>query len=243
MCNQSQLLEKQAKNGLRKRRIRTTLLVCLSGLLCGTFLFLFYREAALFALLAGGFFGFIISRGLILGLSSERELTKLRRKLSMIPKKSTDKQEKKASSKRKKKVDPVCEESATKAMLDMVVITTVSQPLDATLIQLELDSFGIESKTTGDLTISVDPLLSNAIGGIKVLVSAVNAENASEIIEKHRQAKDQADRVCPECGNKNGIIIKHSVLIVIFLILTIGAGILLYPWFKYKCPKCGNKWK
>ncbi len=46
----------------------------------------------------------------------------------------------------------------------MIVVATVSQPLEATPVQVKLGSFGIESQLNGEMTIAANPLLSNAVG-------------------------------------------------------------------------------
>ena len=132
-------------------------------------------------------------------------------------------------------------------MHEMVAVATVSQPIEAMPIQVELGSFGIESKLNGDLIVAANPLLSNAIGGIQVMVSPADAERAIEILAERRFVEAEAEaeraRTCPNCGNKNGVSIKRPALIGILAVLTLGAFCLLYPWPRYKCPDCRYKWR
>jgi hypothetical protein len=129
----------------------------------------------------------------------------------------------------------------------MVVVATVSQPFEATPIQMKLGSFGIESELNGEMTVAANPFLSNAIGGIQVLVSETDAERATEILAEHRRVEAEVEavraRTCPKCGNTNGVPVKRPVLIAILAVVTLGAFCLLYPWPRYRCQDCRHKWK
>jgi hypothetical protein len=130
---------------------------------------------------------------------------------------------------------------------DMVPVATVSQPMEATPIQIKLGSFGIESELSDNLTVAANPLLSNAVGGIQILVSGAEAERASDILADHRRAEAEAEaeraRTCPKCGNKSGVSVKRPVLVGILGVVTLGAFCLLYPWPRYKCSDCKHKWR
>lgn len=130
---------------------------------------------------------------------------------------------------------------------DRVAVATVSQPMDATLLQLKLGSFGIESELDGDFTVAANPLLSNAIGGIRVVVSTPDAERATRILAEHFQAQAEADaavaRICPKCGGKNGNPVRRPLLLGFLAVLTLGVFCLVYPWPRYRCPDCNHKWR
>jgi hypothetical protein len=138
-------------------------------------------------------------------------------------------------------------EDKMKNIPNMVPVATVSQPMEAMPIQVKLGSFGIEAQLTDNLTVAANPLLSNAIGGIRIFVAAADAVRAAEILTEHRraEAEEQAElaRTCPKCGNKNGVIVKRPVLVGILAAVTLGAFCLLYPWPRYECHECRHKWR
>jgi ribosomal protein S27AE len=127
------------------------------------------------------------------------------------------------------------------------IVAQATQAIEATQIQMQLDACGIDSRLDGEMTVVVDPLLSNAIGGIKVLVSTEDAEQAAEVVADYRQREKEAyeakKRICPTCGDENGHLRKAPVLLGILSILTLGALSLLMSWERYKCPNCGQTWK
>jgi hypothetical protein len=128
----------------------------------------------------------------------------------------------------------------------MVAVATASQPMDATTLQLELGSYGIESELDGEFTIAINPILSNAIGGMKILVSAEDAEQARSILAAHAQAKAEERaakaKTCPKCNHENGEEIRRPSWAGILAVFTLGVFCLLYPWPKYRCPDCHHKW-
>ncbi len=130
--------------------------------------------------------------------------------------------------------------------VEMVAVATASQTMDATMIQVELDSCGIDSQLYSELTVAANPLLSNAVGGIRILVSARDFARASAILAERAQAKMQAAAIvaktCPRCGDENGKARHLPIWVGILMILTLGAYSLLFPFPRYVCPRCKNKW-
>lgn len=70
-------------------------------------------------------------------------------------------------------------------MPDLVNIWSFPYQHQLLIIRGRLESEGIESFTQDETTIQVDPLFSNAIGGIKLLVHAEDAERAIEILAEN----------------------------------------------------------
>jgi hypothetical protein len=61
---------------------------------------------------------------------------------------------------------------------------------------------GIECWLKDENTVTIDPILSNAIGGIKLLVPEENAERAWKIL-KGLEHDYKATISCPKCGSHN----------------------------------------
>jgi len=95
-----------------------------------------------------------------------------------------------------------------------------------------LESEGIEVFLRDDFTVTVDPFLSNAIGGIKLQVKSSQAEEALKILKDidlnsdRPEVEDEimiANRAfiktysyCPKCDSENVFYEKHSFLKSIF---------------------------
>ncbi|MBS3913637.1 MAG: DUF2007 domain-containing protein [Bacteroidetes bacterium] len=75
-------------------------------------------------------------------------------------------------------------------MNDWKVVQTFSYPHEAHLAATLLDSEGIESIVKDELAVQMQPIISNAIGGVKLLVWDNEWEKASEILKKHAKKSD-----------------------------------------------------
>lgn len=106
---------------------------------------------------------------------------------------------------------------------------------DVQIVKGKLESEGIPVFLRDENTLNSDPLISNAIGGVKLLVYASDKDTAINIYNEIRAyAQDDFGKpiVCPNCKaqksepyyNRKGIFYK------------------LFPFFekrKYKCLNCG----
>jgi hypothetical protein len=127
-----------------------------------------------------------------------------------------------------------------------VVVGNAPQPLDATLLQMELEAHGISSIQDGEYTVAVDPLLSNAIGGVRVMVDESDEEAAREVLSefyrKRREDETAQEFICPVCKADDALPVERSF--VFWLLMALSLGVLaLLPWARYECGKCGHRWR
>ena len=129
----------------------------------------------------------------------------------------------------------------------LVYIHRVGQPLEATLIQVELAGHGIDSELDGEHTVLADPLFSQAVGGIQILVHEDQAEQARQLVEAFLAAQDTAKelqyKTCPSCAAEAGEPIKRGLLFGFAVVLTVGIFSMLHPFAKYRCTTCNAKWR
>ncbi len=65
-----------------------------------------------------------------------------------------------------------------------------------------LQEDGINCWLKDENTVTIDPILSNAIGGIKLMVAAAQAERAATILKELEQQYKETI-TCPRCGSHN----------------------------------------
>jgi hypothetical protein len=77
---------------------------------------------------------------------------------------------------------------------DFVEVTRFADPIEATLAKNQLEAAGIKAFLMDDTTVTMDWLLSNAIGGVKVVVAPQDLERAELILfgEEKADPKDLA---------------------------------------------------
>lgn len=84
--------------------------------------------------------------------------------------------------------------------MNLVVVRTFNDFFRANILLTRLRSAGVECYLKDEYTVTVDPFLSNAIGGIKLVV---RKENYDEVMKILSEFDDDYRRsaVCPKCGS------------------------------------------
>lgn len=113
---------------------------------------------------------------------------------------------------------------------------------EAMIIKGRLESEGIEVFLTDNLTIDTDPLVSQAIGGVKLKVLSHQAFEAKEILNaiKH-YSLDNAGVHCPNCNSIHIELfstIKNFKALFAFIWGVLFAELPFYTRHKYRCELC-----
>lgn len=86
--------------------------------------------------------------------------------------------------------------------MDFVPLSSYLNYVDAHIAMGVLEESGIRCWLKDENTVTIDPILTNAVGGIKLMVPRDQAATALEILEKIRR-ESKALTPCPKCGSKN----------------------------------------
>ena len=114
-------------------------------------------------------------------------------------------------------------------------IGSFEYPADVQIIKGKLESEGIPVFLRDENTLNSDPLISHAIGGVKLQVYTKHRDRALEIYDEIRAYAVDADGnpiVCPNCKAKKSERYYSRK----------GIFLKLFPFFetrKYKCHNCG----
>lgn len=123
-------------------------------------------------------------------------------------------------------------------------IATYQYSSEAYLIKGKLESEGIKVFLQNENTINTDPLLSNALGGVKIFVYAKDVENALQILNliPDYSVDEHGDLLrCPKCGKQK---IDYLTSVTDFKsLISFIFGLLLnifpfYTKYKYRCENC-----
>ncbi len=87
-------------------------------------------------------------------------------------------------------------------MSDFKVINAYNNYVEAHIARGVLEEEGIESWLKDENTVTIDPILTNAVGGIKLMVESSQAQRAFDILTCLRQ-ENRAAVACPKCGSHN----------------------------------------
>lgn len=124
--------------------------------------------------------------------------------------------------------------------MDLVTVKTFDSYFVAHIILGRLQSEGIECYLKDEATVTMDPILTNAIGGIKLVVRKENADAVKEILKKFDEAYLNS-AICPQCdAHEFSYIAKPGVTNFLTAILTTLFGsYAVAPDYVYQCGQCG----
>ena len=135
--------------------------------------------------------------------------------------------------------------------MNRITVKTLDNIIDAYILKNRLETDNIECFIQDENTVSIDPLLSNAVGGIKLKVQEKDYAKAFEIIQelenKPFEDRDGNIIVCPNCGSNqlykdfNSIQDFKSLISALFSLVLSAFPVYLNKVFR--CKKCDIEFK
>lgn len=124
--------------------------------------------------------------------------------------------------------------------MELVTVRTFNNYFSANILLTKLRDAGIQCYLKDEYTVTIDPLLTNAVGGIKLVI---NKENSQEVFELLQQFDEDYRRnaVCPKCGSHNiDLVPKRTAANMITAILSwLFSDYAVSVENVYKCGNCG----
>jgi DNA-directed RNA polymerase subunit RPC12/RpoP len=108
-----------------------------------------------------------------------------------------------------------------------------------------LESRGLEVFMRDNHTVDADPLVSNAVGGVKLFVRVQDFENASKILAEVQQfSLDEHGQpvACPNCHNIKVEMVtslREKKTLFAWIGSVLLGGLPIYANHHYKCSVCG----
>jgi Putative prokaryotic signal transducing protein len=121
------------------------------------------------------------------------------------------------------------------------LLTTFTNYMDAHLCQMHLQEEGINCWLKDENTVTIDPILTNAIGGIKLMVHETQLERATDLLRIMKN-KEQEAAICPSCNSLNVeyIVTNRKPRNWLIAITTFVLGdFAMAPHKVYHCFDCG----
>ena len=124
--------------------------------------------------------------------------------------------------------------------MNLITIKTFDNYFSANIYLTKLRDGGIECYLKDEYTVTIDPILSNAIGGIKLVVKEKDKEEAEKLIKYFDEEYLKSVR-CPKCGAADfSYIAKPGITNYSTAILTwIFSSYAVAPIHVYQCGNCG----
>ena len=118
---------------------------------------------------------------------------------------------------------------------------------EAQIIKGRLEAEGIQVFLTDNFTIDTDPLVSNAIGGVKLKVLSEDELKAKDVlrsIKKYSLDEDGNFVKCPECKSEHVQVfstVKDFKSFFAFLFGFIVGTLPFYAKHKFRCEECNTE--
>ena len=128
--------------------------------------------------------------------------------------------------------------------MQTVILKTFDNYFSANIILTRLQDAGINCYLKDEYTVTIDPILSNAIGGIKLAVATEDAVTAHKMLAQFDEEYNRS-AVCPVC-NKHEIILvaKPGVTNFFTAIFTwVFSSYAVAAENIYQCQNCGYESK
>lgn len=93
--------------------------------------------------------------------------------------------------------------------MEFIVLQSFASYIDAHILMGRLEEEGIKCWLKDENTVTIDPILTNAVGGIKVMVLKEQAERAMELLKKFTLERKK-QLACPNCGSHDIELITTS---------------------------------
>jgi len=124
--------------------------------------------------------------------------------------------------------------------MDLVTVQTFDNYFSANIILTRLHAAGVACYLKDEYTVTVDPMLSNAIGGIKLVVEKADEAAVRDLLDNYQSEYIKA-ATCPKCGSNNfEYITKPGAANYLTALFTwIFSSYAIAPEYIYQCGKCG----
>ena len=119
-------------------------------------------------------------------------------------------------------------------------IASYTNPHEAEVVRGLLQDHGIDAVLQDNMSVHMNWLYSNAIGGVKLLVPVDQEATARAVLELGVPETASTPDECPSCGRHDIKDLRPPVLFAIFMFLfMVPFG---YRRDRHECLSCGTTW-
>ncbi len=124
--------------------------------------------------------------------------------------------------------------------MELVTVRTFTNYFSANILLTRLRDGGIECYLKDEQTVTMDPLLTYAVGGIKLVVKKNDVPEVLSLLQ-HFDDAYRKNVICPKCGSHNiELVPKRNAANMITAILSwIFSSFAVSAENVYRCEKCG----
>jgi len=124
--------------------------------------------------------------------------------------------------------------------MEFITLRTFQNYFSAHILLTKLKDAGMVCFLKDEFTVTIDPILSNAVGGIKLIVKKEDEKEASLLLQQFDEAYRQS-AVCPKCGSKTiELVPQKTTANMLTAVLTwLFGSYAISAKNIYQCSSCG----
>nr|WP_068891519.1 DUF2007 domain-containing protein [Pedobacter panaciterrae] len=125
----------------------------------------------------------------------------------------------------------------------IVVFKTFYNPIEANIVKSRLMDSGVQCFLSDENTITINPLYTQALGGVKLHVferdiPLVKSILHDENIQLPQEETEPGAEICPNCGSSHVGYVQATKKRFSLLTMIISFALLIYPFYAKKTYHC-----
>jgi predicted RNA-binding Zn-ribbon protein involved in translation (DUF1610 family) len=129
--------------------------------------------------------------------------------------------------------------SLTGAQGAFIPLQVFTNYIDANILLGRLQEEGINCWLKDENTVTINPIWTQAVGGIKLMVAGAQAERAKDILSSIKLVKEEQN-TCPQCGSQNVELVSTPRKASNWLAVLAGLFLFSYAMPPHKVNHCFN---
>lgn len=129
----------------------------------------------------------------------------------------------------------------------IIVFETFYNPIEANIVKARLIDSGVQCFLSDENTITINPLYTQALGGVKLHLFEKDAELARNILQAEageipltEEAETATAAACPVCGSANVGYVQATKKRFGILTMIVSLLLVIYPFHVKKTHHCFN---
>ena len=124
--------------------------------------------------------------------------------------------------------------------METVTLKTFDNYFSANIILGRLQQAGVHCYLKDEYTVTIDPILCNAIGGIKLVVKTEDAAAVNKLLDAYH-LEYMLSATCPKCGSNNFVQVtkKEAANYLTAIFTWLFSNYAVAPNYVYQCGNCG----
>ncbi|MEO6288876.1 MAG: hypothetical protein ABIO76_03080 [Ginsengibacter sp.] len=124
--------------------------------------------------------------------------------------------------------------------MELIIVRTFNNYFSANILLTKLRDAGIQCYLKDEFTVTIDPLLTNAVGGIKLVIKKDDVDEVAMLMHRFDD-EYRRSAVCPRCGSHEiDLVPRRTAANMITAILSwLFSDYAVSAENVYKCCTCG----